>query len=120
MRYYVLEATPLGNQIGVVIHLDVPAAGLNSAGIPWRTVAAAHKSYTTGLPSVVPSLAPAEQAKLNSGELYEIGPVNVEVNGGGTPGARLAQLEAAIAAMGAAAQTDLVERLRFWGFSGVI
>lgn len=120
MRYYVLETTPLGNQIGVVIHLDVPAAGLNSAGVAWRTVAAAHKTFVSGLVSVVPSLAPAEQAKLDSGELYEIGPVNVEVNGGGTAAQRLAQLEAAVATLGGEALTNLTERLRFWGYSGVI
>lgn len=118
--YHVLTGTADGNSFVLVLHVPIPGAGNNRAGVQWRT---ALVNSGIGGSTVLPdgdgsggTISAAEKAQIASGAVFEV------VEDFAThPGETAAQLrdraDARHAAVTARVQAALQGRLTYFGFT---
>lgn len=119
-NYYVLQGSPKGTSLQVVLHVVVPG-GNNAAGVAWQTAVVDYLSLPQGLGtvSIVPGLAVAEQTKLDNGQLVEY-VEGVRDDANASDAARKTNVETHVAARAAEIGTELANMLQHWGESGSV
>lgn len=110
--YHILGADNFGNGVRVIMHFPVPA-GNNEVGMAWQDIQAL--LWNAALSQVL-NIDPAEQAQLDSGELYEHEHVFFSRPSEGLVEKRDA-LDVAYAAERTTVLGELAQRLDYWGFA---
>ena len=118
--YFLIDGSRLNASTGVVVHSDVPATN-NAAAQPWRDVLVADKGETTSVlpPAMLEAAFPGRQAELDTGEKYEW-QFSASYDANSTNPEKLAVIENQIQIREATVQTELLNRLRWYGQTGTV
>ena len=117
--YTVLENAAKSNRSNVVVEFDVPV-GDNSANVAWRAIVAELRAVEQATPDAIATVNPrklghtAYLASLDAGQIVEV-PLSVEYNANLSNAAKVAVLDAAVAAKVTEFTSEFASLYEFYG-----
>jgi hypothetical protein len=107
-----------GNEVRVIMHIPIPGAGLNRAGVQWRTalVKSGRGGATEMLEGVTAGeITTAEKAQITNGELFEY-VEQIATHPGETANQLRDRIDLLYPQRVSQVQARLQKELTYWGF----